>query len=347
MNNFKLTNKKIYLGIIVFIIVFFLPTGVYLILNSVKNIDKDSNFIKFNINNTARANANIGFNKIRVYNTKLKTIEEMALEDYVCGVVAGEMPVSFEMEALKAQAVAARTFALTKIISNCNQAKGADICDSIHCQVYISKRDKIMAWGKDTGEENWNKIEQAVKSTEGMILSYDKKLVMNPQYFAVSSGKTEDYQSVFGSYIPYLVSVDSPGEEIAPKFETSKIIKYDDFVSLINSNFSDIKLTKTNLKSKIKISSRNSTGSVNELNIAGVKVKGTDFRKALSLNSTNFTISYGSSAVTIICKGYGHGVGMSQWGANVFAKNGYRYEDILKHYYTGVEIKNIKSIHVN
>lgn len=279
---------------------------------------------------------------IKVYITKENKLEEMYLEDYVRGVVAAEMPAEFNIEALKAQAVAARTFALSHMElfggTKCDKAKGGDICDSAHCQVFLKKEDAFKKWSAKYQNDYWNKITEAVSKTSGEILTYDGNLVMAPYYFAVSSGKTEDARDVFAKNEPYLRSVSSPGEESAPKFKTSVKFSYSQLASKINAAYKSAKVTSKQLKNQISVKSTTSAGGIKEIRLGKVTVPGTGFRTLLGLNSTHFTIKFGSSYVEFDCKGYGHDVGMSQWGANAMAKAGKSYKDILEHYYSGVSV---------
>lgn len=279
---------------------------------------------------------------IRVYITETGEIEEVNLEDYICGVVSNEMPANFEKEALKAQAVTARTYLASKKLNRCTLHEGIDICDSTHCQVYTSKEKRLEKWGADYANEYWNKIKEAVDETSGQVLSYEGELVLYPQFFSTSSGQTENSEDVYLGEIPYLRSVASTGEESAPKYTSDKTLKISDFVYLLNSNFTNLNVTVENIKNNFNIKSSSAAGGVIKLNINNVEIRGVDFRKALSLNSTNFTYEFNGDYITFHCKGYGHGVGMSQWGANAMAKNGSNYEEILKHYYTGVEITNLE-----
>lgn len=297
------------------------------------NIVKDSTAITFPANG-----------KVKLYHKEKDTVEELDLEQYIMGVVASEMPASFDEEALKAQAVAARTFYMNKRINPSKelQSKGAEISDTIDCQVYMSKKDRMESWSKSQAESNWNKIEKAVEETKGQVLTYDGQVLEYPQFFAVSPGKTEDAKDVFASSIPYLKSEESKGEEIAPKYKTSVDIAINDFINKINQKYPKVKAAKSNIKSLIKIKNYTEAGNVKEIQIGEEIAKGTDFRQLFTLNSTNFTLSFGENSVIVNCIGYGHDVGMSQWGANVMAKNGSKYDEILKHYYNGVEIEQIK-----
>ncbi len=280
--------------------------------------------------------------KVKVFISKENTIKELNLEEYVTGVVAAEMPAEFDVEALKAQAVAARTYALAHVTelggALCKNGNGANLCDTVHCQAYMTKEERIKLWPKSSGEKYWDKIEMAVKSTQGQVLTYNNSLVMEPYYFATSSGKTENSEEVFSNSIPYLRSVDRGGEERAPKFKSSKIFKYKELSEIINKNYNNAKVTSASIKKQITILERTEAGSVKNIKVGSITMTGSKFRTMLGLNSSNFEIKFNSNDVEIDCSGYGHGVGMSQWGADAMAKEGKNYIEILNHYYQGTAI---------
>lgn len=281
-----------------------------------------------------------GNQTIRVYITKEDRIEEIPIEEYVKSVVSGEMPASFSDEALKAQAVAARTYIASKRLRPCDISKGGDVCDTTHCQVYINKEIRLEKW-ESNANENWDKISKAVDGTKGMVLTYNNELVLYPQFFSTSSGMTENAVDVFSSAVPYLVSTESKGEEISPKFEAEFPFDINEFVNKINDKYPEASITTENLEGNIKILNRSDAGGIKEIRVGKAKVKGLDFRLTIGLSSTNFEYSITGNKIVFKCKGYGHGVGMSQWGANVMSKNGSNYNEILKHYYTGVDINNL------
>ncbi|AYD41390.1 stage II sporulation protein D [Clostridium fermenticellae] len=286
--------------------------------------------------------------KINVYMEKQKKIQAMDLEEYVTGVVCAEVPANFNVEALKAQAVAARTFGAAHMESlggqKYNSNTGADVCDSVKCQVFMTKDDRFKSWPQSKREEYWNKISDAVKDTKGEILTYKGELVMEPYYFSSSSGKTEDAKDVFSKDVPYLKSVSSLGEQNSYKYRTSVILSYYDFVNKINRSHSRSKLSVNNVKNSVFIKNRDESGYVKDINVGSIILKGSQFRSALGLNSANFVIQFEDRYVKIICTGYGHDVGMSQSGANVMAAIGKSYKQILTHYYTGVNINTIQKI---
>lgn len=277
----------------------------------------------------------------RVYNTTTSSIEEIEVEEYIKGVVAAEMPANFEVEALKSQAVAARTYYYSKRLNKCKKANGADICNCTHCQVYQSKDKALSKWSKDSAEANWEKISNAVESTKDEILTYDGELVLYPQFFATSWGKTEDSSAVFSESVPYLLSTESEGDEVAPKYSSEFDINLNTFVTTINNMYPNSGVTLENVKTTVKIISNNKSGSVNKIQLGNAEITGREFRTLLDLNSPYFSLEFNNDSVNISCKGYGHGLGMSQWGANGMAKEGKSYKDILTHYYSGVEIKKV------
>ena len=266
---------------------------------------------------------------ITVKKSKTNEIESVPIEEYVIGVVAGEVPASFDLEALKAQAVASRTYALEhKQRSKTNY----DVMDNTQNQVYINYEDMKNKW-KNNYDENLNKITNAVNSTKGEVLLYDNNLI-DAMFFSTSNGYTENSENVFSSKKPYLVSVPSPWDkQESPVFKTTSLISKKEFLfnlGLPDSNeinISDVKTTNTK--------------RVISLNINGKKFKGSEIKSIFKLRSTSFSIEIKEDKVNFIVNGFGHGVGMSQYGANGMAKEGYDYKDILKHYYKNCEIKKI------
>lgn len=292
---------------------------------------------------------NGGGPKIKVFIVEKNQLQEMYLEEYIRGVVSGEMPADFNIEALKAQAVAARTYAVTRMKmyggKGCEKHAGADICtDSTHCQEWISKEDRFKNWKAVDAQNNWNKVTTAVNDTKGLILTYNSQPVLYPLYFSTSSGKTENSIDVFSNQEPYLKSVVSPNEEESPKFVTKTSITLDNLISKFYSSSYKIKLDKNKLSTQLKIVSRTEGGSVKTMQVGSKTIKGTEIRRILGLNSANFTFAISKSAVTFTVLGNGHGVGMSQWGANELGKRGSTFEEILEHYYMGTEVKKIDDI---
>ena len=344
-NRFKKRKniKEIYIYILGIIAVFIFIIGIPLCLFKAPDNMSEKNGLNdvetVNVNNIKEKDCS----HIKVYITDKEKIVDMDMEEYITGVVAAEMPAAFNEEALKAQAVAARTFAVNHILyKGCSKYNGVDICDSTHCQAYVSKQDRIKGWPESNSEEYWNKISNAVKSTRGEIISYKGELIQYPQYFAVSSGRTEDAVEVFAiDDAPYLKSKESKGEEIAPKYSSDVKVNIKDFVNKLNNSYPKAKLSEENVKSNVEIKSRTQGGSVKEIKIGNVNISGSKFRQIFNLNSANFNLKISNEQISINCLGYGHGVGMSQWGANIKAKSGMSYKEILSYYYDGTKVEKI------
>ncbi|GAA0121296.1 MAG: stage II sporulation protein D [Clostridium argentinense] len=328
----------------------FLLISTYFILGNEKEDINNSSMLKeekINIKNGSIEKAksepyNINIPVVKIYLTKENRIIELPLEEYIKGVVSSEMPINFELEALKAQAVAARTYTIahTKILGGgCSKGNGADLCDTIHCQVYMSKEKRRELWG-ESAKKNWNKVEEAVKSTEGQIITYNNELARGAYYFSTSSGRTENSEDIFVNALPYLRSVESYGEDQAPRYKTVVKIPYSELVDKANRQY-NANMKLNNIKSQINILERTEGGSVKEIKLGDVIIPGTKFRTLYNLNSANFTLNFLDNELEIACNGFGHGVGMSQWGANAMAKDGKTYKDILSHYYQGVEVTKI------
>ncbi len=253
---------------------------------------------------------------------KDNTVNNIELEQYVIGVVAGEMPASFNDEALKAQAIASRTYAVYKM----NTSKGNyDLVTDVSNQVYISKKEMQEKWGSDYNKY-LEKVTNVVNDTKDLVMTYNGE-VIESFYFAISNGKTENVTSVFNEERDYLKSVESSDTNVNNFMKTITITR-SEFCNKLNINCDNI---------VIKDIKYNETGRIDELNINNKVFKGTEIRKLLSLRSTDFKINV-SDNISITTKGYGHGVGMSQYGANEMAKNGSSYEEILKHYYQNIDI---------
>lgn len=250
----------------------------------------------------------------------------MNLEDYVIGVVAGEMPASFQMEALKAQAVASRTFALYKMDATKDYVLSATIND----QVYLTVEDMKKKWGNDY-EYYYNRVKEAVLATEGEILTYHGDIA-STYYFAISNGYTDDALTVFNENKDYLVSVPSTWDKNYQSY--SSIYKLDK-----NSFCSKLDITCGNITVSDVI--RASNNYVRSININGKTFTGIEVFQKLNLKSTDFTIKLNGDAVEISTYGFGHGVGMSQYGAQGMATEGSTYQDILAHYYQDTEIVNL------
>ncbi|QIB68506.1 stage II sporulation protein D [Aminipila butyrica] len=278
---------------------------------------------------------------IRVYRHTYGVTEVVPFEDYVKGVVAGEMPATFEPEALKAQAVAARTYSLSKIVrsgdgGNPPAHPDAPLCDDTHCQVYRSVYDLAALKGDQWMAESWQKICDAVDATQGQLMYYNGQLAEQALFHSSSGGHTENSEDVFASAVPYLRSVDSPYEEGATHQQETKYFSSEDLAYLMNLKYPDRKLSLP--LTSLSIVSKSSGGRVEDIQINSSTYKGREVRDALGLSSADFQASISGDTITIVSNGFGHGVGMSQYGANGMAERGSNYKEILSHYYTGVKI---------
>lgn len=269
--------------------------------------------------------------------------EEIDFEDYVTAVTASEMPASFDTEALKAQSVAARTYAMAKILKYDEKQPSAHpdapLCDSTHCQVYKSEKDLIALHDKGWENDGWKKIKEACKATEGEMLYYGGELVMQPLFFSSSGGQTENSEDVFTGAYPYLVSVSSPYEENASHKDEKKTFSASQVRTALESAFPDRPVGDLSAGGA-KILSRTAGGRVDDIQVGDSRFRGTEVRNALGLSSALFTVDFDTATgeMTFTSSGYGHGVGLSQYGADGMAKEGFTYKEILTHYYTGTEV---------
>lgn len=284
---------------------------------------------------------------LKVLNHETGEIMELYLEDYLLNVVAAEMPAAFELEALKAQAVAARTYAVWKLNSypdkNNPHHPGADLCTShTHCQEWLSKEVLRERHGRLWMYQYWPKIEKAVEETRGIIMTYDMKPI-EPLYHSTSGGQTENSEDVFASALPYLRSVSSPYEERSPVLVDQLSINISQFIDTLNQKQAELGLKADSLGSQISILERTNGGSVRRIKIGNGEFTGREIREIFGLRSANFEFEIRDGEICFITRGYGHGVGMSQWGANGMAERGHSYEEILKHYYFGVTLSKLQS----
>lgn len=267
---------------------------------------------------------------VRVKKEETGDIVSVPFEEYVKGVLAGEMPISFEKEALKAQAVAARSYVLKKMEDSKNNEY--DVVDTVMNQVYLDDDYLKKVW-KDDYNERMNKLKEVIVETRGEYLTYNGSTV-EAFFFSTSAGKTENSGEVFMTQLPYLISVDSSWDaEVSPVFNDEESYSVYDFCAKLNVPYKET--------IELEIIESTSTGRTKQIKINGTTLKASDVRSLLNLRSTYFEIIQEGSNIKIKTKGYGHGVGMSQYGALAMAKKGYTYDEILKYYYQGVEISKL------
>lgn len=330
--------KGIFFGIIFFVVVtLFMPMLIVTSCDiSITNKDKpiDRNIVESDL-------------IVTVYNHNTEEIMEIGLEEYIMGVVAAEAPAAFEMEALKAQAVAARTYTIWRRFlheaTGHPDHPGAIVCTShLHCQEWLSLDALKERHGNKWIRNYLPKIEEAVMSTKGIIMTYDMRPI-EPLYHSTSGGHTENSEDVFTTAIPYLRGVSSPYEEGSPVLVDQYKITIKDFISKLKAKHGDLDIDEKKIDSEIDILERSSGGTIKRIRIGNKEFSGREIRELFGLRSANFTIETRGKDMNFITRGYGHGVGMSQWGANGMAKEGSTYDEILKYYYQGVSLSILKS----
>ena len=268
--------------------------------------------------------------EVAVYRSAYHKIEKQPLEKYVAGVVAAEMPADFEIEALKAQALTARTFIVKQLINGSSDVPdGADVSDTVQDQVYKSPEELKQIWGKDY---HWKmkRIEEAVGQTAGQILTYNGQPIL-ASFFSTSNGYTENSEDYWKQPIPYLKSVKSPWDKESPQYYSKTVIPVEEFEKKLG-------LHLRNKKDAGTIIQRTGGKRVGKVKIAGKEFTGREIREKLGLKSTDFSWVVKGDQMIITTKGYGHGIGMSQYGANGMAKEGKTYKQIVQHYYQHVQI---------
>ena len=264
---------------------------------------------------------------------------EVDFFEYVCGSVAAEMPLSYHEEALKAQAVACYTNALRlKNSADGNESYHISDDSSIH-QGYLSPEQREAKWGEDFSKYE-AKLKSIVSSVENQAIYYENRLCI-AAFHAICSGTTESAENIWGEKVPYLVSVKSNGDNLSPQYSTAVSFNKEEFLSCLEEAKISVKSIKT-LKDAVKIEKKSKADTVLKATIGDKAYSGEEIRKIFSLKSPAFSVETTKSSVTFNVTGYGHGVGMSQYGADFMARQGSSYEEILKHYYKGVEIKHTK-----
>lgn len=337
--------KKVILYFIAFILVcFFLPA--ILTKKDAKFVETSSKSNNEIIENTDSTQENIkstynykNYGTIKLLHKKTGEVEQVNIDDYLCNVVSAEMPADYEIEALKAQAVVARTYTIYKI--NNKKHENADICDdSTCCQAWVDKETRFSRWEESKRESNWEKIQKCVQETQGQIITYQNQPI-NAFFHANSGGKTELPVNVWGGTgLPYLQVVETAGEEGYKQYESEVELTQDELIEKLKTKYSDISIDFSN-QEDLKILEYTDSGRVKTVKFGNHEISGVETRTLLGLKSTNFEISKENDKIKFTVKGYGHGVGMSQTGADAMAKQGKNYKEIINHFYSGVEIKEV------
>ena len=334
--------KKVFIYFFVFLLVFFLLPAVLTKKNVEAKVLEDS--VEKNAEQPSDDNYEYKeYGTIKLLHKSTGEVEEVPLDTYLCNVVSAEMPADFELEALKAQAVVARTYTIYKIQNK--KHDNADICDdSSCCQAWISKEDRLARWDEDKRESNWEKIEQCVNETKGKIITYNGAPI-NAFFHSNSGGTTELPVNVWGggTEYPYLQVVETAGEEGYSQYSSEATFTQEEVLEKLKTKYEDITIDFSN-DDDLKILDYTDSGRVKTVKFGNHELSGTETRSLFGLKSTNFEIIKENENIKFSVKGYGHGVGMSQTGANTLAKEGKSYEDIIKHFYVGVEISDVNSL---
>ncbi|SDK14773.1 stage II sporulation protein D [Sediminibacillus albus] len=270
---------------------------------------------------------------VKVFRSETEEVETVPLESYVTNVVASEMPAEFELEALKAQALAARTYIVNHLTAEPDEnPQGADVTDTVQHQVYKNDKELREAWGSDY---TWkmNKILEAVAGTKGEIVTYDDQPI-TPAFFSTSNGYTEDSEKYWEGELPYLRSVASPWDKESPKFMDQKIFTVGEVEQALGVSFDPASAAVADIE-------RTASHRVASITIGGKSFSGREVREKLNLRSSDFELEQKKNHLIFTTKGYGHGIGMSQYGANGMAKEGKNYKEILQYYYQGADIEEI------
>jgi stage II sporulation protein D len=313
----------------------------------VKKIPSRSAFSQ-SIKETERKDAQIEQPKpslmIPVYLSKKASIESVSLESYVKGVIAAEMPVDFELEALKAQAMSARTYIVRRIADqDFSQvpSRNAWVTDTTAHQAYISEQDLSQKWGNGTSSANLEKINKAVAETKDMILVYDNKPI-NATFFSTSNGYTENAEDYWNVKVPYLVSVPSPWDAaLSPRYQEKVSFSY----KMVQQKLGVTSISpSSSKKTGMQVLETTAGHRVKTINIGGKIFSGREVREKLGLASSQFDWKWKGDQIEFTTYGFGHGVGLSQWGAQGMALAGKSAEDIVKYYYKGISIGKVSDI---
>ena len=333
--------KKFFMYFFIFIFIcFILPA--FLTKREVATIS-DVNELKQEENKQGEEQYNYkNYKTIRLLHKDTGEVEEVGLDEYLYHVVSAEMPANYELEALKAQAVVARTYTVYKIQNP--KHENADICDDSNCcQAWVSKEERFARWKETEREDNWKKIKECVDTTKGKIITYENKPI-NAFFHANSGGTTELPVNVWGGTdFPYLQVVETVGEEGYAQYSSEVELTKEELIEKLKAKYEDIEIDFEK-QEELKIMEYTDSGRVKTVKFGNHELSGVETRTLLGLKSTNFEIIKQDDKIKFTVKGYGHGVGMSQTGADAMAKQGSDYEEIIKHFYIGVEIKDINSL---
>ena len=330
--------KKVFIYILALCFILFVIPSIFTTRKRQAKIVEENNPTKLAEEPETSKYEYTNYSTIRLYHTETEEVEELPIDEYLYGVVSSEMPADFEIEALKAQAVVARTYTIYQISHSQGKHPDADICDDYSCcQAWISKDDRLSKWDSNIAEANWEKIVTAVNSTQGKIITYNGEPI-DAFFHSNSGGITETANNVWGGQnFPYLESVETSGENEYSQYNSEVEITKDDLIKKLKAKHSEIQIDWSNTDA-LKILDYTESGRVKQMQFGNVIIAGTEVRSLLGLKSTNFNFEILDNSIKFSVIGYGHGVGMSQTGADSLAKQNYDYEKIIKHFYKDVEI---------
>lgn len=339
--------KNIFIYLLGFIIIFFIIPTLLTISPPKENVEETISNIEENSEETVKQQEQYDYQKyktIKLLHQESGQVEELNIDEYLYGVVSSEMPANYEIEALKAQAVVARTYTIYQIIHNSGKHENADICDNFNCcQAWISKDERMAKWSAEEAESNWNKILEAVNSTSGKIITYNGEPI-NAFFHANSGGITESSLNIWGGIdYPYLKSVETAGEEGYTQYSSEVVYSKEELINKIKEKYPECEIDFSQ-ENCIQIIEYTTSSRVKTIKFGNIEMAGTEARTILGLKSTNFTFIIEGDNIKFSVTGYGHGVGMSQTGADALAKTGSNYEEIIKHFYTDVEIIEVNSL---
>lgn len=279
------------------------------------------------------------YNSVNLLHSDTGEIETLSMEEYLYGVVSAEMPADYEIEALKTQAIVARTYTAYKMFKG-SKHNDADICDQADCcQAWISKEDRLAKWNEETRENNWQKIASAVDETKGLIITFNGEPI-NAFFHSNSGGTTEIVSNVWGGTdYPYLQSVATAGEEEYSQYSSIVTLTKEELIEKIQETHPEAQID-FNIENQIQILEYTDSGRVKTIQLGNISISGVEARTIFGLKSAKFNVEIGENIVFNVV-GYGHGVGLSQTGADSMAKTGANYEQIINHYYSNVKIENI------
>lgn len=343
--------RKVILYIFLIIVSVFLIPILFTIQFSTVNVDKPdvttANVVENHVTEGSPSPTIEPYNykeygTIKLLHEKTGEVEEIELDKYLYGVVSAEMPAYYDMEALKAQAIVARTYTIYKIKTGGGKHENADICDnSSCCQAWITKEDRLSKWDEEKREEYWNNIVTAVDSTIGKIITYEGEPI-NAFFHSNSGGNTEIPLNVWGgSGYPYLQVVATAGEDVYSQYSSEVVLTKTEIIEKIKAMHSEFEIDFSK-SDAIQVLENTASGRVKTIKFGNVNLSGVEARTIFGLKSANFSVEQiEDDKIKFKVIGYGHGVGMSQTGADAMAKQGSSYEDIIKHFYVGVKIEDI------